>query len=104
MGTLISLLIILNMVIAVMGGTFERVKEEAESHVSREKLSLILENLHRMSQSIMDNLKGYKYLLSIEVDPEIDPIPEDSSEKRLAENINGLKASMASQGQRLGRI
>lgn len=48
-GTLISLLIILNMVIAVMGGTFERVSEQTEAHILRSKLTLILENYHRMS-------------------------------------------------------
>ena len=73
-GTLISLLIILNMVIAVMGGTFERVSDKTEAHILREKLILILDNLHRMSPSIKDKLASFKYLLEIEVDPEIDPI------------------------------
>ena len=49
--TLSTLLIILNMVIAVMGGTFERVAEQSEAHILREKLRLILNNLHRMPES-----------------------------------------------------
>ena len=53
-GTLISLLIILNMVIAVMGGTFERVSDKEKAHILREKLILILDNFHRMSPSIKD--------------------------------------------------
>ena len=40
----------------------------------REKLRLILSNLHRMPDSVMQELKSFKYLLSIEVDPEFDPI------------------------------
>ena len=47
-GTLISLLIILNMVIAVMGNTFERVDQQTESHVMRSKLDLISHNHYRL--------------------------------------------------------
>ena len=94
-GTLISLLIILNMVIAVMSGTFERVQEQTEAHILREKLRLILDNLHRMPDRIMKRIESFKYLLSIEVDPEVDPIAKDSVETRLTENINGLKTDIA---------
>ena len=103
-GTLVSLLIILNMVIAVMGGTFERVQEQTEAYILRERLRLILENLHRMPDSVLKRLASFKYLLSIDVDPEVDPIAQDSVETRLAENIDGLKASMVAQTTRIDRV
>ena len=92
------------MVIAVMGGTFERVSEKSDALILREKLTLILDNLPRMQPSIKDKLAKVKYLLEIEVDPEIDPIEKDTDEKRLAEKINGLKSSLASQDEKFGRI
>lgn len=42
LGTIISMLILLNMVIAVMSLTFEKVSEENEAYIYREKLVLLL--------------------------------------------------------------
>ena len=58
-GTLVSLLVILNMVIAVMGSTFERVSEQTEAHILREKLSLVLENYHRFPTKIIKHLEDH---------------------------------------------
>ena len=52
-GTLVSGIIILNMVIAIMGSTFERVEGENEAHMYREKLLAILDKIHLFS----DNMK-----------------------------------------------
>jgi len=92
------------MVIAVMGGTFERVSEQTETYIMREKLVLIYNNYYRFPASITNSLKEFKYLLSVDVDPEVDPIEVDSMEKRLTDNVNGLKESMASQAEGLSRI
>ena len=73
-GTLISLLIILNMVIAVMGSAFEKVDEENMNHIYRSKLQLIEQNFHRFNPDMKRQLGESKYILSLEVDPEVDPI------------------------------
>ena len=51
-GTILTLLIILNMVIALMSATFERVQGETQSHVLRAKLEKITSNYFRLSQMI----------------------------------------------------
>jgi len=56
LSTLIALLIILNMVIAVMGSAFERVEAEMSSHIYRSKLTLIIDNYHRFSPQIVEEL------------------------------------------------
>ena len=56
LGSLISLLIILNMVIAIMGGTFSRVEEQKDAHIYRAKLSLISTNFCRFSDSLKHEL------------------------------------------------
>ena len=53
-GTLISLLIILNMVIAVMGAAFTKIEENQQSYIYRSKIKLIIENHHRLNDSIKD--------------------------------------------------
>ena len=92
------------MVIAVMGGTFERVAENTDSYIMKEKLALIMNNFHRFPDYLLDRLKAHKYLLSVEVDPEVDPIEPESMEKRLNENIQGLKERMTVQEEGMNRI
>ena len=93
-GTLVSLLIILNMVIAVMGGTFERVAEQTESQIMRSKLELICSNYYRFPGSLKKRLSDIRYLLAVEVDPELDPIEKDSMEKRMGDRMARLESSM----------
>ena len=81
LGTLISLLIILNMVIAVMSSAFEKVEEENEAHIIREKLSVILENWYRMDDSYKRDLVKDKYLILVEVDPIVDSVTEFSTDE-----------------------
>lgn len=57
-GTLISLLIILNMVIAVMGNTFERVDKQTEAHVMRSKLDMISHNYYRLYDSFKQDFRN----------------------------------------------
>ena len=52
MGAIISLLVLLNMVIAVMSATFERVEEDREAILWREKLIAILGKYHMFPQSL----------------------------------------------------
>ena len=95
--TLISLLIILNMVIAVMSSTFERVESDTEAYIYRAKLSKILQNYHMFDKSLKDELKAFKYILAVEVDPDSDPIGQESMEKRLNEKIEQINEKIAIQ-------
>ena len=52
LGSVVSLLILLNMVIAVMSGTFERVEEVSEAILWREKLIAILGKYHMFPPSL----------------------------------------------------
>ena len=73
-GTIVSLLIILNMVIAVMGGAFEEVNGNDEAVRYRAKLALFVENYYKFPTLIQEHLKRYKYMISIEIDPINDPV------------------------------
>lgn len=73
-GTLISLLVILNMVIAVMGTAFEKVSEDTEAHIYRTRLNAMLKTFYIFPTSLRKEMKKNKYLVSIEVDPSCDPI------------------------------
>ena len=90
LGTLVSLLILLNMVIAVMSATFERVEAETEAHLYREKLIAILDKIHMFPNSTKREFQANKYLLLLEVDPEVDPIANDTPENRVKEELIGL--------------
>ena len=89
-----SLLIILNMVIAVMGATFERVGEDTEAFVTRSKLQAILENYHKLSDEIRQEFKAHKYLLIIEVDPEAEPENEKSGYSKLDKRLVDVEADL----------
>ena len=104
MGSLISLLVILNMVIAVMGATFNRVAEQTESHVMRSKLDLICCNYYRFPPSLKRKFKNQRYLLAVEVDPEIDPIEKESMETRLCDRISRLENVMELQVSNINNI
>merc|ERR1712224_367733 len=47
-GSVLQLLIILNMVIAVMGSSFEKVESDQEAYMLQEKLSICLDNWFRI--------------------------------------------------------
>ena len=101
--TLISLLIILNMVIAVMGGTFGRVEASMQSEICRAKLQIIIQYHARLSTRMKNELISHKYLLSVDVDPEADPIEKDSEEKRLKDSIKELRNDMHTQVEGINR-
>ena len=71
------------MVIAIMGGTFSRVENDKDAYIYRSKLGLVIDNLHRFSADTMGQLTKFKYVLAIDVDPEVDPIEQDTIEKRM---------------------
>jgi len=93
-GTLVALLIILNMVIAVMGTAFTRVAEQEDAEILRAKLALIYDNFHHFPGYIVEEMHNHKYLISVDVDPEIDPIEKESMEKRLGDRIGSLEKNM----------
>ena len=48
-------------------------------------------------------MEDFKYMLVVEVDPEIDPIAKESMEKRLGDRISSLEQSMATVIEGLNR-
>ena len=93
-GTIISLLIILNMVIAVMSSTFEEVQEENDAYVRREKLMLIQENWYRMPESYKKKFREAKYLVLIQVDPVVDSVKEVDSTSYIMESFEHVKSQV----------
>ena len=67
------------------------VEGETEAHLYREKLIAILEKIHMFPDSTKKAFKANKYLLLLEVDPEVDPIANDSRENRLKGELVGLQ-------------
>ena len=92
--TFISLLIILNMVIAVMSSAFEKVEESNEAHILKEKLGVILENWYRMDDRFKKELTKHKYLIIVKVDPDVCPVLEKSSEERIKQEIQMLQETV----------
>lgn len=93
-GTLLSLLIILNMVIAVMSSTFERVESDTEAYILRERISLIYDYFELLPKKLKQSLKENPYLITIQVDPDVDPIPDDTEENRLSERIDRMEKNI----------
>ena len=84
LASVITLLIILNMVIAVMSLALEKVKEMNEAYCYREKLIDIMANIHRFPTWIKRRFIANKYLIILEVDPKLDAmdIVESETEKQ----------------------
>ena len=78
-----TLLIILNMVIALMSDTFVRVQGQTELHILQTKLMMIRNNYFRFPDRIKEKFKEFKYILAVVVDPEADPIVKDDMEQRI---------------------
>ena len=93
-GTMICLLIILNMIIAVMSETFTRVEEENVAHMYREKLIAILDKIHLFDKATINKFAEQRYLLLVEVDPETDVMPNETEETHIKSAIGTLKDSL----------
>ena len=93
-GTVISLLIILNMVIAVMSATFERVQEENDAYIRREKLSVIKENWYRMPDSYKRKFREAKYLVLVQVDPVVDADREFDQISYITDQVESIKTAI----------
>ena len=85
--SLISLLIILNMVIAVMSATFERIDQEKEAYMLRERLDVIMDHWFRIPGSYKRKFRESKYLVIVDVDPQVDFIEQENEEKRIRQDI-----------------
>ena len=68
-GTLFTLILLLNMVIAVMSMSLENVVNDQAALVNREKLIDIIGNIHKIPNWISKKFSRNKYLFIIEVDP-----------------------------------
>jgi len=67
MATLFSLIILLNMLVAIMGDSYNRVNEQAENQKYREHLQLCMENTYLIKDK-SEAFKDVKYLIAIEQD------------------------------------
>lgn len=88
-GNLASLLIILNMVIAVMSSTFERVQEDVDCYINKMKIENLIEYTFRLDEAKLDSLKKAKYLLLINVNP-------DTTEPESTESVSQMRGDMNS--------
>ena len=95
LGTLMSLLILLNMVIAVMGGAFEEVNSNEEAEICRSKLQQILDNFDRLPIGMVQQLSEYKYICVYEVEPESDPIGKLTHEERTEDTLDKISKTLA---------
>lgn len=103
-GTLINMLILLNMVLAVMGSAFNKVKENEQAVIVRQNLSDVAFNYYRFDADLKKRLSENKYLLTIEVNPKEDPIAVESMETRLRSRISGIIKFVNSMSETLDRI
>ena len=78
------------MVIAIMSGTFERVDGEKEAYIYRTKLMLFISTKHRFHTYTKNRLENIKYMLCLDVDPEIDPIEKEGPDARINQNFSAL--------------
>ena len=84
-GTLISLLIILNMVIAVMSSTFERVAAETQAQIYRTQLTLISDNFYKLDKRTKKEIAACKYIVCIDVEPDRDDLDKNSAEQMVGD-------------------
>jgi hypothetical protein len=96
--TFISMLIILNMVIAVMAASFDRVQGENEAHILKGKVEVILNYWFRIPSSYKRLFKEFKYLVLVDIDPMFDPIKDEDSEDRIRADIKSLKKQVFNIG------
>jgi len=72
--TIIQLLVLLNMVIAVMSSSFERVSESNDEQILREKLSIMNKYRYLLEISKVRTLTNTEYIVSLNLDP---PVVDD---------------------------
>lgn len=91
-GTLMSLILLLNMVIAVMSMQLESVVSESEALVNREKLIDIVNSLHKLPNKLKNQLRDNKYLYVVEVDP-IFELDEQLDSEQAGSEVGGSDVS-----------
>ena len=96
--TIISMLIILNMVIAVMSASFERISGENDAHILKGKVEVILNYWFRIPSSFKRQFTEYKYLLLVDIDPTVDQIKDEDSEDRIRADIKALQKQIFNIG------
>jgi len=72
LGAILSLILLLNMVIAVMSMSLENVVKDQDALVNREKLIECITNYRRLPNHLKDKFAKNKHLYIIEVDPQFD--------------------------------
>ena len=87
-----------------MGSAFTKIEEDQDAYIYRSKVQLILENYHRFGSYIKSQLRDYKYVLAVDVDPPVDPIEKESMEKRLNGELRVVKDHMQLLHDRMNRI
>ena len=87
-----------------MGSTFERVNEQTEAQILKQKLGAIIENFSILPPSIQNHLKSERYILVINVDPTVDPIEKESMETRINDKIKTLENMVHRMNENLQRV
>lgn len=98
MSTLLTLILLLNMVIAVMSMSLENVYADQDALVNKEKLIDIVTYQHRLPAYLERKFHVNKYLFVIEVDPRFDSLELLDSDKdkdsTIREENRQLKAQL----------
>ena len=101
--TIMSLLILLNMIIAIMSGKLEEVLEDEQAVIQRERLIKCIESHHRLPNYIKKRFSEYTHLYLVNVDPQEDVEGvADSAGASLA--ASGQSQDSASQDQLLIKV
>ena len=100
LGTILSLILLLNMVIAVMSMSLENVVNDQEALVYREKLMDIVSNIDSMPNFILRKFRENKYLYVIEVDPQLEIDSHFDQDQTVGDELaNEQKQQVAMQAQ-----
>lgn len=81
LGSIMSLILLLNMVIGIMSMRLEEVVLDQEAYIIRERLIECMNSHHRMPKRIINKFKENKWLYVIEVDPHFDFEQQAASEE-----------------------
>ena len=103
-GNLVSLLIILNMVIAVMSESFASVQENIDANIYKMKVENLIENSHRLTKEDREEIEKHKYLVLIAVETYKEVDEDQKSENRIRKDIGVLTKRFEKTEKDLSRI
>ena len=101
-GTVLQLLIILNMVIAVMGASFEAVNDDLDAHMIKEKLTYIVDNWFRLPEATKEEMRKSRYLVLLNIDPQgsfEESGLDDEEDAKIEELVSGMRVLLYEQAR-----